>query len=83
MFNEFMGDFLAEHSQDLFRSKGVLAFAGQDQKFVFQGVHEQIKCEASPVEWPEDGTGRQSKIVFIGLSLDKDKIVDGINKCRV
>ncbi|CAM9338796.1 unnamed protein product [Discosporangium mesarthrocarpum] len=78
-----MGEFLRENSQNLFRSKGVLAFAGQDQKFVFQGVHESIKCEPSAQEWQADGAGRQSKIVFIGMDLDSDYIVEGINKCRL
>lgn len=27
-----------------------------------QGVHEQIDCEASSVEWAEDGSDRESKI---------------------
>lgn len=38
-FNDFIAEFLREHSADLFRSKGVLAFKGLDQKFVFQVLY--------------------------------------------
>lgn len=38
-FNDFIGEFLREHSANLFRSKGVLALKGQDQKFVFQVLY--------------------------------------------
>lgn len=48
-----------------------------------QGVHEQIVCEPSPTEWAKDGSDRESKIVFIGLSLDKDEIAAGIKACLV
>lgn len=80
-FNAFMGEFLKEKSADLFRSKGVLAFKNQDRKYVFQGVHEQINCEPSPTEWAKDGSDRESKIVFIGLGLDKDEITKKLKTC--
>jgi G3E family GTPase len=33
--------------------QGVLSFAGQAKKFVFQGVHEHIDCDASNHLWPD------------------------------
>lgn len=48
-----------------------------------QGVHEQINCEPSINEWAKDGSDRESKIVFIGLGLDKDEISEGIKNCLV
>eukprot|EP00904_Undaria_pinnatifida_P001632 jgi/Undpi1/1146/HiC_scaffold_10.g04608.m1 len=83
LFNAFMGKFLQANSANLFRSKGVLAFKNQERKFVFQGVHEQINCEPSINEWAKDGSDRESKIVFIGLGLDKDEISEGIKNCLV
>lgn len=80
-FNRFMAVFLQENSSNLFRSKGVLSFVGLDAKFVFQGVHEQINCEPSNSNWKEDGSDRESKIVFIGLKLDKDLITAGVKSC--
>jgi len=42
LFNAFMSTLLAAKAADLYRTKGVLAFANQgDSKFVFQGC---IKC---------------------------------------
>lgn len=46
-----------------------------------QGVHEQINCEPSPTEWAKDGSDRESKIVFIGLGLDKDEITKKLKTC--
>ncbi|CAM9185627.1 unnamed protein product [Ascophyllum nodosum] len=82
-FNVFMRKLLKERSEDLFRQKGVLAFKDQPQKFVFQGVHEQVNCEPSSTEWAADGSDRESKIVFIGLGLDKDYIAKNLKECLV
>ncbi len=69
-FNTFMSDLLAEKAQDLYRTKGVLAFQGQgDTKFVFQGVHEQINFGPADKPWLKDEE-RISKMVFIGKNLD-------------
>lgn len=48
-----------------------------------QGVHEQINCEPSNAEWDKDGSNRESKIVFIGLELDKDDIAEKLKACLV
>ena len=54
-FNVFMAALLQERAKDIYRSKGVLAFEGQgNQKFVFQGVHEQIDFGPASSEWKED-----------------------------
>lgn len=43
-FNMFMMDLLRDRAADLYRTKGLLSFHGQgDVKFVFQGVHEQVR----------------------------------------
>jgi len=69
-FNTFMSDLLAEKAADLYRTKGVLSFAGQgDVKFVFQGVHEQINFGPAEKPWAKDEE-RISKMVFIGKNLD-------------
>jgi G3E family GTPase len=77
-FNEFMSAFLKANAKNLFRSKGILAFANQgDTKFVFQGVHEQINFGPSEHPWVENEE-RVSKLVFIGKNLDYDYIKEGI-----
>jgi len=61
----------------------VLSFAGQgDQKFVFQGVHEQIDFGPAQTKW-QPGETRVSKIVFIGRNLDRTFLTEKINECVV
>ena len=80
-FNEFMSGFLKEKAADLFRSKGVLAFKDQgDQKFVFQGVHDQIQFGPSERDWQE-GEDRKSKLVFIGKNLDYEFLKRSVQSC--
>jgi G3E family GTPase len=38
-FFAWIGDVLARQGQDLLRTKGILDFAGEDQRFAFQAVH--------------------------------------------
>lgn len=46
LFNKFMAEFLRFNSENLFRSKGVLSFEGQERKFVFQ-VCKQANTQAN------------------------------------
>lgn len=80
-FNDFMSGLLKERAVDLFRTKGVLAFADQgDTKFVFQGVHDQINFGPADKPWAE-GDARKSKLVFIGKNLDYDALKASIQSC--
>jgi G3E family GTPase len=69
-FNKFMTGLLQTKVEDLYRSKGVVSMSGDDTKFVFQGVHEQIDFGASNSKWVE-GEPRTNKLVFIGRNLDR------------
>jgi len=65
-FNMYMMDLLKQRAADLYRMKGVLSFHGQGKnKFVFQGVHEQINFGPAKEPW-KDGEERLNKFVFIG-----------------
>ena len=55
--------------------KGVLAMAGMDEKFVYQGVHMQFKGEFTEA-WGKD-EARNCRLIFIGRDLDKQMITDG------
>jgi G3E family GTPase len=80
-FNKFMGELLQKSARDLYRSKGVLSFAGEgDTKFVFQGVHEQIVCQPALKTW-EEGEKRINKMVFIGRNLDKAALETSFKAC--
>ena len=76
-----MSAFLKEKAVDLFRSKGVLAFADQgDAKFVFQGVHDQVQFGPSDHPFLE-GESRKSKMVFIGKNLDYEFLKQSMKNC--
>jgi len=81
LFNTFMSGLLQAKAADLYRTKGVLAFANQgDTKFVFQGVHEQINF--GPSEKPfEANESRESKMVFIGKNLDYHYLQESLRNC--
>ena len=73
-----MSALLNERAKDLYRTKGILAFADQgDMKFVFQGVHEQINFGPTDNPWKE-GEERTSKLVFIGKNLDYEELREKI-----
>lgn len=80
-FNMFMSTLLQAKAADLYRSKGILSFAGQGStKFVFQGVHETINFGPAAEGW-KDGEERVSKIVFIGRNLNREELKAGLEKC--
>ncbi len=76
-----MTDLLKAKAADIYRSKGVLAFADQgDAKFVFQGVHDQINFGPSEKPWAA-GEERVSKMVFIGKNLDYEHFKASLLAC--
>lgn len=82
-FNTFMTQLLQVKAADIYRSKGVLAFADQgDLKFVFQGVHDQVQFGPSDKPWGADEP-RLSKMVFIGKNLDHEHFKENLLQCTV
>ena len=78
-FQAWFGQLLQTRGQDILRSKGILDFKGEADRYVFQGVH--MLMDGAPMgSWPEGA--RQSRIVFIGRDLDKMGLEDGFNACR-
>ncbi|GAB9474400.1 Cobalamin synthesis protein [Globisporangium polare] len=81
----------AHKKQKLFRMKGVLAIANEPNKFILQAVHELFEVYASDEPWVKtaeaqdkeagDGEVRSSRIVFIGLHLDKERLESGLKSC--
>ncbi|GMF11555.1 unnamed protein product [Phytophthora lilii] len=73
--------------QKLFRIKGVVAVAGEANKFILQAVHELFEVYASEERWTEDelkGKGdRVTQVVFIGLHLHKSELEAGLRGCVV
>jgi G3E family GTPase len=79
--NEWLGELLATKGVDIFRSKGILALAGEDNRYVFQGVHMLFDGdEGRP--WRE-GESRVNRLVFIGRNLDRAELEAGFTGCLV
>lgn len=65
----------------ILRSKGILAFHDDDDRYVFQGVHMMLEGDHQR-KW-KDGEPRESRLVFIGRELPEEAIRNGFESCIV
>jgi G3E family GTPase len=65
----------------ILRSKGILAFQDDDDRYVFQGVHMMLEGNHQR-KWKE-GEKRESRLVFIGRELPEEAIRKGFESCIV
>jgi G3E family GTPase len=65
----------------MLRYKGVLYMQGTDRKVIFQGVHQLMGSDLGP-PWAQ-GEARCSKMVFIGIDLPKDILLQGMEQSLV
>jgi G3E family GTPase len=80
-FNEWIGTVLAEKGPDLLRTKGILHFEDDGQRFAFQAVH--MIADGDYVGPWKHGEPRQSRIVFIGRNLDRPELRRGFGACAI
>ena len=66
---------VAEDGPAILRSKGILAFRDDPDRFVFQGVHMILDGDHQR-PWKDDEK-RESRLVFIGRHLPEEKIRTG------
>ncbi|MEM1388589.1 MAG: GTP-binding protein [Pseudomonadota bacterium] len=79
-FQTWFGELLQSKGQDILRSKGILEFEGEEERYVFQGVH--MLMSGSPMgAWPA-GKPRNSRVVFIGRNLDDMGLEEGFEACK-
>ncbi len=64
---------------DILRLKGIVAFSGDDDRFVVQGVHMIFEGDHQR-PWRSDEK-RETRMVFIGRNLDREKIERTFNAC--
>ncbi|MDX0423891.1 CobW family GTP-binding protein [Sinorhizobium medicae] len=66
---------------NILRLKGIIAFSGDGERYVVQGVHMIIEGDHQR-PWKE-GEKRESRLVFIGRDLDREKIERTFRACEV
>jgi G3E family GTPase len=76
---DFLGAIVNIYGPRMLRYKGVLNMRGTDRKVIFQGVHQLMGSDLGPA-WAE-GETRNSKMVFIGIDLPKDILLQGLEQC--
>jgi len=65
---------------NILRLKGIIAFKGDEERYVIQGVHMIVEGDHQR-PW-KDGEKRESRLVFIGRELDFDKIQKSFMACQ-
>jgi G3E family GTPase len=78
--NVWMSGLLREKGTDIFRMKGILSVQGQDNRWVFQGVHMLMD---STQDKPWGSSPRVNDLVFIGRKLDRQELEQGFRSCLV
>lgn len=78
---DFLGAMVNIYGPRMLRYKGVLHMKGTERKVIFQGVHQLMGSDLGPA-WA-DGEPRVSKMVFIGIELPRDILLQGLEQCRV
>ena len=78
-FMPWLQDLMAKEGGKILRSKGIISFTGDDERYVFQGVHMMLEGDHQR-PWKDDEK-RESRLVFIGRELPEQMIRDGFERC--
>jgi G3E family GTPase len=78
---DFLGAIVQVYGPKMLRYKGVLFMKGSDRRVIFQGVHQLMGSDLGPKWMPGEKKG--SKMVFIGIDLPKDILLEGLEQCVV
>jgi G3E family GTPase len=76
---DFLGAIVQVYGPKMLRYKGVLYMKGTDRKVVFQGVHQLMGSDLGP-KWAP-GERKNSKMVFIGIDMPRDVLLEGLDGC--
>ncbi|NJM47341.1 MAG: hypothetical protein HC860_15260 [Alkalinema sp. RU_4_3] len=79
--NKWLSYLLQNQGADIFRMKGILTIAGEDLRFVFQGVHMLFDGKADRPWRP--GEQRKNELVFIGRNLNETALKDSFRACLI
>jgi G3E family GTPase len=78
-FFPWVQNLVATDGKDILRTKGIINFKDDPERYVFQGVHMILDGDHQR-KWKE-GETRDSRIVFIGRQLPEEKIRQGFESC--
>jgi G3E family GTPase len=76
---DFLGAIVQVYGPKMLRYKGVLCLKGSERKVIFQGVHQLMGSDLGP-KWAP-GEAKESKMVFIGIDLPKEILLQGLEGC--
>ena len=79
--NAWLREILRDQGPNIFRMKGILNIAGEDNRFVFQGVHMLFDGRQDR-PWKPDET-RRNELVFIGRNLEQMDLARRFRACFV
>ena len=71
-FIPWLNELVQKEGPDILRCKGIIALKNEPRRFVFQGVHMILDGDLQR-EWKDDEP-RESRLVFIGRNLDREKL---------
>ena len=75
---DFLGAIVNIYGPRMLRYKGVLYMQGSERKVIFQGVHQLMGSDLGPL-WGAQEV-KSSKLVFIGIDLPKDILLQGMEQ---
>uniref|UniRef100_UPI0013B38C96 CobW family GTP-binding protein n=1 Tax=Microvirga calopogonii TaxID=2078013 RepID=UPI0013B38C96 len=78
-FLSWYSDLIQAEGLNILRSKGILSFKDDDQRFVLQGVH--MILDGAPQRPWEPGERRESRLVLIGRYLDVPSLQAQFQAC--
>ncbi|MEG4940004.1 GTP-binding protein [Microcoleus sp. F4-D5] len=80
-FSDWIEELLRTQGPNIFRTKGILNVAGDNKRFVFQGVH--MVFDGRPDRpWKATETPK-NELVFIGRDLNENQLREDFRKCLV
>lgn len=78
-FSDWIEELLRTQGTNIFRTKGILNMAGENNRFVFQGVH--MLFDGRPDRpWKATETPK-NELVFIGRDLNENQLKEGFRRC--
>jgi G3E family GTPase len=77
-FREWIGNLLRERGTDLYRSKGIIQVADQEERLVFHAVHMLMNMDSGRA-WGSEA--RTNQLIFIGRNLDRQALTAGFRAC--